>query len=282
MSVHQLILTEKEEGEIKTIFDAATGFAPEQGLPEGLRVYNELVYHRFFEAINAMFPLCSALVEPDDLEKMIKKFIQQGVRSPFIAESATEFIDFIDEHFGGETSVDQQNKYRWLPDLAWYEGSEIRLKNNLNETPDNQNPKKIPAPQQFQYQKSYTLSNTATRRKLSYAVHAKNHTDPFFDKSSTELVLYADQKDNTINFIETTPFISLVLDLMEGNQKSNLNNSPDQKSPENTAENSFAMAAQRFNIQNGQLEEAKELCHSFLNDLLLKGIIVEIAEKSLP
>ena len=159
-----------------------------------LQVYRDMVHFRFVETIENIYPILTSVLGEPLMHDLIREFIAQGVKSPFIAKMTEEFGDFLRHHFKLKT-------YLFLEDLLWLEYGEFEL---LSREFDD-------VPSTFDWNGHYCLSSSSLVRSLSYRVH----TGEFEVASQSPMLLYYHFGEARVYFEEITPFSQQFIENLE-------------------------------------------------------------------
>lgn len=138
----------------KEIVQVAFSKAPLPSKHKGLQAYKFLVEYRFFEVLHNAYPLFSQIVDTKRFEEVVTAFMQYGARSNLMWKTPNEFRKFIKKY-----------KYfsdiPYVHDLLWFEWEEVALMMKDYKTIK---------PTTFSWKNNYTLSPSATLKRLSYKV----------------------------------------------------------------------------------------------------------------
>ncbi len=153
-----------------------------------IKVYQELVFHRFFEVITNANPILNSLIGEKKFEKVIAKFIKDGAKTDLIWQLPNEFRKYVKNN----RTIFKDMPY--IDDLLWFEWIEIELFMK-----DYSSFKK----NKFDMKNSYKLSYGAKLKKLSYKVYEKE----FKTKDKYTLLAYYDQNLKEVIYREISPFM---------------------------------------------------------------------------
>ena len=160
---------------------------------KGLRVYQELVYHRFDEVISNCLPFGVKHLG-DKKEKLIVEFMNQNPKTPYIWQMPNEFREFLKGRL--------EDRLPFLDDLLWYEWVEVELFMGKYESLH---------VRKFYWEKEYTLNSNARIKDLSYKVFE----DDIKTKGEFWVLSYYDLKSKDVLFRELNEVLYIYLLLQE-------------------------------------------------------------------
>lgn len=159
---------------------------------QGLSVYKELVFHRFFETLSNAFPIFYSIIEKQKFRELIYKFMQSGAKTTVMWRLPNEFRLFIKKEKLLRDIV-------FVDDLLWYEWIEIYL---LMQTPGNFSDR------EFSWEDEYTLNQNAYIKKLNFRVFEPEHYE---QKGEFYLLAYYDLNDFRVYYREISLLMYLFL-----------------------------------------------------------------------
>jgi hypothetical protein len=167
-------------------------FGDKETTCKGEKVYANLVFKVFFDALSSAYPLFFNLVEKKEFEKVVQEFMSFGSNSIEIWKMPNEFRKFIKK----------EKKFRevvFVDELLWFEWVEVKLmmKNYKNKKRD-----------KFSYKNSYILSKSSVLKKLKYRVFEQNNFD---QKGEFYLLGYYDFHQYRVLFIEISEIMYMFL-----------------------------------------------------------------------
>ncbi|MDP3300333.1 MAG: putative DNA-binding domain-containing protein [Sulfuricurvum sp.] len=159
-----------------------------------LQVYRDMVYFRFFETLENIYPILSAKLGAELMNELVCEFISSGAKSPFITKMAEEFGHFLRHHPKLTSTL-------FLEDLLWFEYGELELlSRDFNDTHA-----------RLEWSQHYKLSSSSLLRNLSYKVH----TGEFESPCVSSLLLYYHFDEKRVYFEEITPFAQQLVEKLE-------------------------------------------------------------------
>ena len=165
---------------------------PQDGT-NGLKVYQELIYHRFYEVISNCYPFSLDYFK-DEVEELIVEFIHHEPKTPFIWQVPNEFRAFLKGRF--------QNKFPFLDNLLWYEWIEVEL--FMGEY--------VPLHvKEFSWDKTYVLNENTRIKKLDYKVYDGEMSQ----KGEFWVLAYYDVVEEKVLFRELNEVLYMYLLLQE-------------------------------------------------------------------
>lgn len=202
-----------------------------------LRVYQELVFHRFYEVISNALPIFNELIETKRLEELIIAFIHNGARTPLIWQMPNEFRKFVKQH--PELFSDMP----YINDLLWFEWIEIRLfMQDYTHT----------SKQNFRFKKFYQLSKGARIKKLSYKVYEKEFTT----QGDYFVLAYYDKKARQVFYREVSEFMYRYIKALKTQN----------------ANDAVTAMSTRYGLDN---KEVKDVLKDALKELCTLGVLEE-------
>ena len=160
-----------------------------------IKVYQELVFHRFYEVIINANPILCSILDEKRLTKTIEKFMKSGAKTDLVWQIPNEFRKYI-----------KQNKkifkdIEYIDDLMWFEWIEIELFMK-----DYSGFKKS----KFDIKSTYKISKSTKLKKLSYKVYEKD----FENKGRYSLLAYYDLSSGDVIYREISIFMYDFLKLL--------------------------------------------------------------------
>jgi len=161
-----------------------------------IKVYQELVYYRFFEVISNAYPIFYALVDKSLLEKNIYLFMQSLPKTEYIWKMADQWRKFVkkEQLFRELNAVD---------DLLLYEWVEVKLmmKAYKKHTADT-----------FSWDETYHMSNSVFLMEQSYDIlNAEYKT-----KGEFYILAYYDFAEHQVMYREINAFVFHFLHNIKG------------------------------------------------------------------
>lgn len=210
---------------------------------EAHRVYNELIYNSFEEALEKAFPRFRKLVDEEVFQKLIYSFIQDGATDPIFWRVAGEFKDFLLK------SNDLDIEY--LEDLLHFEFLEVAM--YMSKYSDHE--KSL-----FEFKSIYILSDEINIFTYSYPIHNPEFdTNPQkFSKGEYHLLFYYNEPEESIISQEITPFVVEFLQALDG---------------QTTLTQVIKRFAKTYELEEEDIKEAlQELLENFLNhNIIIKA-----------
>lgn len=179
---------------IKFFFEQITSqkeIKPEQ---KAVKLYNDLVFHRFNEVLSNANPVFYENIDKNDFESLVREFIKTGAKTPFIWQIPNEFRKFI-----------KKTKIKNMPfakDLLWFEWIELKL--FMEDYSDFTYSK-------FKWKNRYKVSKSAKIKKLNYKVHLQQ----FDKKEDTILLVFYHIALFEVAYKEISPLLYEYLKLLE-------------------------------------------------------------------
>lgn len=148
----------------------------------GIKTYQNLIWHRFDELVSESLPESKKLIDEAKWNKLITAFILSSPSSFLIWQATDEFVKFVNN---------STKKHTIFNDMLNYENAQILCYQAVTTT----------CSKEIDLDKKYSISNSAKLLKLNYRVHDNNK------KSHTFLLLYRNEKEDCVNFLEITEFM---------------------------------------------------------------------------
>ncbi|XPV68406.1 MAG: hypothetical protein ACNI25_14020 [Halarcobacter sp.] len=162
-----------------------------------VKVYQKLVFLRYFELIKNSFPLFVEQISQEELEETIKAFMKDTPTTAFIWQMANDYRKFLKKN-----KIFDSRKH--LYEVLYYDWIEIEI--YMKEY-------KIKKPKNFSYKNSYKLSPSARVKRFKYDII--NHN---FDlKKEIFLVIYYNFDSNEVVYRELNQLIYEVLKSLDKN-----------------------------------------------------------------
>lgn len=214
---------------------------------EAHRVYNELIYNSFEEAIEKAYPRFRKLLDDEVFKKLIYSFIRDGATDPIFWKVASEFKDFLLK--GNDLDID------YLEELLHYELLEIEMymSNYL------QHKKSL-----FGFENIYSLSDEINIFMYNYPIHnpAFDANPNDFAKGEYHLLFYYNEAQESIISHEITPFVVEFLHALDG---------------ETTLTKLIENFAKTYELEASEIKEA---LHELLDNFLNNNIIIKSPQQS--
>ncbi|MCV6606868.1 MAG: putative DNA-binding domain-containing protein [Campylobacterales bacterium] len=157
------------------------------------RVYEDLVKHRFVEVISSCYPKFVSMISEEKLYFLIKEFIKDKPKTPYIWQSPKEFYNFVkDKKLVTKLSQLQTMDFE-LIELDLY------VNQNRHKT------------KKFNWKTRYKLSKTAKIKRYNFDVI---NTQP---KKESFVLMYQDPKDYEVYHFEITKFMYYFLRSLNSN-----------------------------------------------------------------
>lgn len=163
---------------------------------KAISLYQELVFHRFFEVISNANPIFFSLIKEDELNVYIVKFMQAGAQTDLIWQLPNEFRKFV------KKQKKLQKKWPFINDLLWFEWIEISL---FMKNYDTQ------AHAKLNMKNKYRLSKSAKIKKLNYKVYEKE----FENKAEYFVLAYYDTQALEVRYREISSFMFEFLQMLK-------------------------------------------------------------------
>ncbi len=125
--------------------------------PKGLKVYKELVFHRFFEVLSNAFPIFYSIIDEKRFEKIVYEFMKTGAKTPVMWKLPNEFRIFVKNNKICRDII-------YVDKLLWFEWIEVELIMQ-----DYKPQKKV----KFSWAKEYKLNASVVLKKLNYKIFEK-------------------------------------------------------------------------------------------------------------
>ncbi|MDX1809964.1 MAG: putative DNA-binding domain-containing protein [Sulfurospirillaceae bacterium] len=177
--------------EQKKIIDVAKTIEKPPIEQRGLRAYQELICSRFYEVLSNAFPIFFEIVDKEEFEQNIYRFMNDGAKTPYIWKVPNEFRDFVKKKKLFKTM-------KYVDDLLWFEWIEIKL---MMKNYKDRNVVK------FDYKKKYKKSDSCALKKIKFKVHEKKFDEPgtFF------LLAYYDFAKDQVFFREISQILYIFI-----------------------------------------------------------------------
>jgi len=160
-----------------------------------LNVYQKLVFMRFDEVIRNSLPLFVNEVSANELEKAIMLFMKNTPETPFVWQVPNDFRKFVKK-----AKLFHDRKY--LYELLYYDWIEVEI--YMKEY-------KLKKQKKFNWNNSYTLSNSARIKKFKFNLVNKDYKT----KRENYLVIYYDFTTNDVLYREINPLIFYLLKYLD-------------------------------------------------------------------
>ena len=161
-----------------------------------VEIYQDLIFLRFEDVIKSSFPLFTAKIQEDILEKYIKEFISYGSHTAFVWKIPFEFAKFL---LKTKKIKNKQDK-----DLLDFEL--IQIKMYVSNAPFKST--------LFKWNKRYRISSNAAVMKTNVDLLNKN------DNKEQYILIYKDINDFEVYYIEITKVVYFFFKYTRNNHSS--------------------------------------------------------------
>lgn len=200
-----------------------------------IQVYQELVYHRFYEVLSNAYPIFHSLLKPRKFEKLVKSFMLYGAKTEFIWQMPNEFRRFL------QKEQKLLKKMPFLKNLLWFEWIEIELfMQDYDEFE-----KTV-----FDFKNRFILSQSARIKKLEYDLIKRE----FKKKKINYFLAFYGIRKKEVCYKQISKFMYQYIKLLQ----------------KNSAKKALTLLCEQYKIKPNEIE--KELKHA-LTELCNLGIL---------
>jgi hypothetical protein len=160
-----------------------------------IKVYQDLVFHRFYEVLTNANPILNSLVSEKRFTKAIRAFMKSGAKTDLVWQVPNEFRRYV------RSNKKQFKDMAYIDDLLWFEWIEIEL--FMKDYSDFKNSK-------FDIKSTYKISKGAKLKKLNYKVYERD----FETRGDYCLLAYYDTDKQEVIYREISLFMYDFLKLL--------------------------------------------------------------------
>ena len=151
-----------------------------------IQIYQELVLFRFLEVIKSTYPIYTSSISKDNLDGIVKQFIKNGCKTPFVWKISMEFKEFV-YNLKSTTKLQKETLIFELKQILIYVSNRAMKSRKIS------------------YTKSYRLSKNALVMKLN----------------SEYILIYKNKYDNMVYHLSISKFLYYFFKYQRGNNTIN-------------------------------------------------------------